>query len=136
MIFAIDFDGTLVDGPQPKGRPLRWLPGAKDALDALLAAGHHVIILSCRNSPEVCEPWMFEQMVGWFLDHDYLRQDGSVAEEHEGELIVDEGRGKPFADYYIDDRAIRFDHLAIHGQFRGSTWATIIENFGLEATRA
>lgn len=89
MIFAIDFDGTIHDWQHPvPGRKMGPpFPYAKEALEKMRAGGHKVIIHSC-NRREVIEGWMryFE------IPYDY---------------IWDE-KGKPVADYYIDDNAVRF----------------------------
>ncbi len=129
MIIAIDFDGTLVTGPMPRGRALRWVAGARDALAALLDAGHDVIIYSCRSNPDVCPPWMMEQMTEWLSSHGFLRA------RHEGSLTISTG-GKPLADLYIDDRAVRLSPVNANGAFGGSTWAEIRSYYGVEGASA
>jgi predicted mannosyl-3-phosphoglycerate phosphatase (HAD superfamily) len=93
MDIAVDFDGTLVD------QQLQWLPGALEALQRMVKAGHKVIIHSCRaNWPE-----------------------GMASIEHKlqaaglGIPIWDQP-GKPAADIYVDDRAVHF----------ANNWAEII----------
>lgn len=81
---AVDWDGTLVD-------PItqNWLPGAQQALQAMLTRGYRVTIHSSRAN--------------W---------DGGI------EQIADKLAGyahrvtiqpKPEANIYIDDRALRFN---------------------------
>lgn len=89
LVFAIDFDGTIHnlqdrDEGRKMGKPF---PGAKTALERINEAGHTILIHTC-NSPKVVEKWMeyFE------IPFHEIWQD----------------KGKPVADYYIDDRAIRF----------------------------
>lgn len=120
MIFAIDFDGTLVDGPKAQGETLTWLDGAREALDALLDADHDVIIHSCRSNPEVCPEWMLRQM------KTFLDASGHLARPNL--RITRLGEGKPCADYYIDDRAIRLNAIGVPGA--GLTWAQIAHHFG------
>lgn len=81
---AVDWDGTLVDA-----RSQEWLPGAQNALRQLKARGYEVFIHTCHaNWPE-----------GVAAVEAKLAQAGLDLE------IV----AKPSADFYIDDRARRFD---------------------------
>lgn len=102
MVFAIDFDGTIHDWrhPEPGHKMGPPFPYAQEALLALHMAGHKIIIHSC-NRPEVIEKWMKY----FSIPYDY---------------IWDE-RGKPVADVYIDDNAIRFEN----------NWAEIVTGLGL-----
>ena len=94
MVVAIDFDGTIHDYKNPKegrrmGPPFE---GTLEALTALRAAGHKIIIHSC-NRPKVIRDWM-----EWYkIPFDYIW----------GESPGDYGQ-KPVADWYVDDRAIPF----------------------------
>lgn len=88
MIVALDWDDTLVDV-----RTQEWLPDALDALKRLLRDGHTVIVHTCRaNWPE-----------GLASVETKLAQAGVA-----GATVWTEP-GKPHADVYVDDRAVRFD---------------------------
>jgi hypothetical protein len=105
LTIAVDLDGTLAHydgwkGQREIGAPL---PGAREALEQLVAAGHRVMVYTCR-----CGDWQRET---W---GDGLSRDESAAivkawlDEHgfHGSVEVYTGDGKPLADYYVDDRAI------------------------------
>ena len=47
MIIAVDFDGTIHDGQWP--RIGEAMPGAREAINALRAEGHYIIIWTCRE---------------------------------------------------------------------------------------
>lgn len=92
MILAIDFDGVIHD-PQdrePGYRMGKPVPGAKEALEGLLTAGHGIIV----HSVKAHSPW------GQRAIYDWLRYFGFPD--------VDITAIKPDADAYIDDKAIRF----------------------------
>lgn len=81
---AVDWDGTLVDA-----RSQEWLPGAQAALRQLKARGYEVFIHTCHaNWPE-----------------GQASVEAKLAEAGLDLEIV----AKPLADFYIDDRARRFD---------------------------
>lgn len=94
---AIDFDGTIVDHEFPEIGELK-----KDVKEALtsLSKEYKIIIYSCRNSKHFTE--------GMFKDT--LQKMTTFLEENEipFDLVDDGSMGKPFATYYIDDRAISF----------------------------
>jgi hypothetical protein len=102
---CVDFDGTLHDGVFPNlGKPM---PGAKEALALFRAVGFYIVVFSCRTAGRYPLLFGYEQglakpvaqeMKQW-LD----RREMSYDEIDDGTL------GKPIADYYIDDRAIRFN---------------------------
>lgn len=83
MIVAVDWDDTLVDA-----KTQEWLPGAQAALESLLAQFKTVIIHTCRaNWPEGLSS--IEAKLAPF--------------RHDIRIV-----GKPLADVYVDDRAVRF----------------------------
>ena len=103
-VITIDFDGTLVDWDYPScGKPK---DGAREALTLLRFLGYYVLIWSCRTCnwfPEVFPPpgLTREKLIS------DMRQSLEVAQIPYDE--IDDGtRGKPLADFYIDDKAIRF----------------------------
>jgi hypothetical protein len=105
----VDFDDTLCDGAYPAIGKVK--PGAKEALSLFRKLGYRVIIWSCRcchwdyniygGDPEqpVPERKHVIEMVTW-LDANGIEYDE-----------VDDGsKGKPSVDFYIDDKAIRFEN--------------------------
>lgn len=85
-------DGRLYDAP---------VPGARDALAKLVAAGFTVVICTTRLNPGWGKQDVANQYANiseWLGDNDF--QQGV----HFHELT----NNKPAANWYIDDRAIRF----------------------------
>ena len=66
------------------------LPGAKESINRLFEEGHIVIIYSARSWQE------FEMTANWLKQNEFQYH----------QLIM----GKPAGDYWIDDRAIKFDN--------------------------
>ena len=105
---AVDFDATLCEFAFPDIGPVK--PGAPEAMKVLRALGYRVIIWSCRcchwdydvyggdPAQPVMERPQVKSMVAW------LEANGIEYDE-----IDDGSRGKPSADYYIDDKGIRFE---------------------------
>lgn len=91
---ALDFDGTLVrDGV--------WIPGAADAIRQLWLRDTLVVVHTCRaNSPD-----------GVQLVERALADLGTPPVGPRGgrRLHVHTEPGKPHADFYVDDKAVRFD---------------------------
>lgn len=121
MIICVDFDGTLVEHRYPQiGDPL---PGAFETLKDLKAAGHKLILWTCRED------------VGYNINKRYLTdavefcREMGVEFDAINETIEEEEfrpecckRRKPYAHYYIDD--------AIPFGFPG--WEKIREFFSLD----
>ena len=85
----IDLDGVLCTEERTFERPLAEpLAGAIEAVRGLRAAGHTVIVYTARNWPE------YRVTKKWLDDHGF---------EYDGLHM-----GKPVADIWIDDRAVRF----------------------------
>jgi hypothetical protein len=85
----VDLDGVLCSEEMFHDRPLAEpLPGAQDALRELRAAGYVVVIYTARGWGE------YRMTERWLADHGF---------EYDGLHM-----GKPVADLWIDDRAIRF----------------------------
>ena len=80
---AVDFDYTLVKRDT-------LIPGAKEAMQKLRDMGYNIIIHSCNN-----RDWIARVLNTNNIPYDYI-WDSSL------------DRGKPIADWYIDDRAIGF----------------------------
>ena len=71
------------------------MEGAKEALSFLRESGFFILIHSCNN-PKVIRDWMAFYQIPY----------DDIWEE----------KGKPVADLYLDDRAVRFD-----------TWSKVLE---------
>lgn len=108
-VIAVDFDGTLCEHEFPGIGKVK--AGAKEALMMFKALGYTIVIWSCRSchwnydvfggdpSQPVLEREKIKDMVA-FLQREGIPYD-----------IIDDGsKGKPLADFYIDDKAIRFQN--------------------------
>ncbi len=109
MIFAVDFDGTIVtDGT------LSTRPGAVQAIKAMHRLGHRIIIHSVR----LTKPW-FENLddPDWGGYKERYRELLNVLKRHKLDEIVElwEYPGKPDADVFIDDKAMKPDWDDIFG---------------------
>lgn len=97
----VDLDGVLCSEESFFDRPLAQpIVGAREALRRLRAAGYTVVIYTARSWGE-CR-----------VTQEWLRQHGF---EYDGLHM-----GKPVADLWIDDRAIRF-----------SNWPEVLATIGL-----
>lgn len=116
---AIDLDGTIcpVKESHKTYADLEPLPGAVERIRELRAKGHYIIILTARNMA-TCEGNVGKVMknVGK-LTLDWLAQHGVEYDE----IYF----GKPNAEVYIDDRAIRF-----------SDWSEITESLLVQEARS
>jgi hypothetical protein len=89
MVLNVDLDGTICTEEQTFERALaKPIPGAREALKALIEAGHTVIIYSSRSWSEL------RMTEAWLKSHDI---------PYSGLHL-----GKPVADLFIDDRAVTF----------------------------
>lgn len=97
LIFAIDFDGTIVRDDYPHVGDL--IPEAAEAIRELKRMGHQVIIWTCREGPA-------RDAMIYFLKQQEIPYDR--VNEHVPEQIQRYGADprKIFANYYIDDRSI------------------------------
>lgn len=93
---SIDFDGVLHDysggwtGYKPEGGPV---PGAVEFTSDLQDQGFQVIVSSCRALTDLGRRYIRE----WLDDNGFRMEFMHVTAE------------KPHAEFYIDDRAIRFE---------------------------
>lgn len=142
MIFAIDFDNTVVeqDGAYDDlTTPLKLKPGALAGLISLKDAGHILLLYSARanqalitNAPHV-DPLHRWGVVNRKQGAQSLRLNRArfdqMVEFVEKNLpgifdAIDDGiQGKPNADLFIDDKAVTFGPL-------GLNWGQIAARYG------
>jgi len=91
MQIIIDLDGTICSEEKTFSRCMaKPISGAKESIDRLYDEGHIIIIYTTRT-------WMeFEMTSNWLKQNEFRYH----------QLIM----GKPFGDYWIDDRAIKFEN--------------------------
>lgn len=88
MTIMVDMDGVICSEERVFERALaKPLDGAKEALDALKAAGHAIVVYTARGWQEyrVTKQWLDDHGIPYDQIH----------------------MGKPIAHVWIDDRAIR-----------------------------
>jgi hypothetical protein len=148
VVIAIDFDGTLVEDDRPYEdtfTPLVLKPNARTALAMMKAAGHTLILYSARanramlfnpelnplvrngyqGDPSGSPFWAWSQEVHWAR---WFQMIDFLATELPGvfDAIDDGAQGKPQADLFIDDKAVRF------GQGIGAfNWEQLARLFGV-----
>ncbi len=107
MRIVIDLDGTIcpIKASGQTYEELEALPGAAERIRELRAAGHYIIIQTARNMA-TCGSNLGKVMrnigkvtLDWLERHDI---------EYD-EIYF----GKPNADVYVDDRALRFEDWAM-----------------------
>jgi capsule biosynthesis phosphatase len=100
---CIDLDGVLcrLRSPEERYGELEPVPGAVEHVRALRAAGHYVIIQTARHM-KTCEGnvGMVIARQG-FVTLEWLERHGIEYDEIHF--------GKPHADVYLDDNAVRFE---------------------------
>ena len=97
---CVDLDGTIIDYKQGWKSSSYFgeiVPGAKEALKDLKSKGWHIIIFTTRGENEEVENFLKRND----LIFDYINEN---PDNPEGT-----GKIKPYADIYIDDKAINFD---------------------------
>lgn len=96
-VFAIDFDGTIVENAYPKIGPL--VLDAYNTMWLMKDYGHTIIIWTCRYGQDLedMKKFLQENDVPYDIINDHAPQ---YAEIYGGTAR------KVFADYYIDDRNI------------------------------
>lgn len=114
---AVDFDGVIHQYVSPWTSPVDVhdppVPGALDFLRRLLGSGWRVIIHTARlmnnvppaetDVPEIDLTSRVQAIRAWFREHD--------AQDVEAAVSFWTAGGKPHADVYLDDRALRFDGI-------------------------
>jgi hypothetical protein len=109
LVFAVDFDGTIVENIFPQtGSPY---PGAVETLKELHELGHRIIIWTCRTGQglEEAKSWLHNNAVHY----------DAINDDVKSTKIWLKGNRKVFADYYLDDRSWPPfpGWAAIHAQF-------------------
>jgi hypothetical protein len=103
---AVDLDGTLAfyDGWRDRSHIGDPLPGALEGVKALVEAGFKVTVFTCRCSHET-----HDEFTGGYSVEDSANIVRVWLKQHcfPEEVAVFTGRGKPFAECYLDDRALR-----------------------------
>lgn len=143
MILAIDFDNTIVSQDRAYNdldTPLEFMPGAKEALESLRNAGHTVVVYSARANRALREDWQLNPLwrdgkvpfdLAWWernreLNEARWHQMLEFLLVHLPWVSVDDGKqGKPSADLYIDDKALKLGRGA-----DALDWFEIAETFG------
>ncbi len=96
MIFAIDFDGTIVDHEFPKIGKLK--PHAIRVMNRLQAKGHKIIIWTCRKDTDkkyLTDVVRFLNSRGFYPDAVNVNIDPNL----------NFANPKVLADFYLDDRS-------------------------------
>ena len=129
MLMAIDFDNVIVNSKKrayaDTTTPLEFMPGAKEGLRSLKAAGHKLLLYSARSNRALLYSAEWDPLVRagvkrpheatWAQSRElhwarYQQMLAFVRTELAGIFdAVDDGlQGKPLADVFIDDRALSF----------------------------
>jgi hypothetical protein len=97
---AVDVDGTILDY-DPDAFPELGVPkpGSVEALSELRGMGYLIRLHTCRLTGDGVDPEVEANRIA-----EHLTAHGVPFDE-----IVMPGEGKPHADYYVDDKGLRFD---------------------------
>lgn len=103
---AVDFDKVLFkqdkwEGHEHYGKPI---DGGKEALEEFRRMGFKIMIWTTRDQPDIIEKALNEHNIPF----DYINKNPNQPPEI--------SKGKLVADYYIDDRAVRF-----------TDWGSVVE---------
>jgi len=100
MVVCIDFDGVIheYDGFKGPGVFNGPVAGAAEALRYLKDAGWVVIIYTTRAEVEL--------IADWLIEHNILFDE---INQHHETYNNPMNPGKPHADVYVDDKAVRFE---------------------------
>ena len=104
MIIAVDFDGTLVEHKYPEIG--ETIPHVLSFVREAKEKGHKIILFTCRHGQDL------DEAVKWCKDRaiepDAINDDvPSVKDSDFGRMKS----CKPFADIYLDDRAVSPESL-------------------------
>lgn len=129
MIFAIDFDGTIVEQDKPYDQvdgEFNFVPGAREALWALKRAGHTLLLWSNRASHALRKDWTSNPLwradtKTWAVAIQRVEASYQLNEQRYQEMLdfverelpglfdaIDNGEGsKPIVDKFVDDKAVQ-----------------------------
>ena len=100
MIYAVDFDGTIVEDKFPQIGKL--IPFALESLRKLQSQGHIIILWTCRTGKDLEDALKFLKENNFIPD---AVNDHSIQMK---ELYPDSRPKKIYADIYIDDHDVFF----------------------------
>lgn len=97
-LIAIDFDGTIARYNGWKGEKIfgEPIPGARDALLKLKRMGYQIMVWTTRGNIDDLAEWLDK----YGFPYNYINK-APVNNEHQNPY-------KPPAQFFIDDRAVRF----------------------------
>lgn len=99
MIFAIDFDGTLVENHPTTFEIVAPKMEVIETVKKVKEAGHIIILWTCRLGDRLEEAINFCKKYG--LEFDYHNENSLAAKEHPfGDTR------KIYADFYLDNKAL------------------------------
>lgn len=104
-IFAVDFDGFLVEDKWPEvGAPIQR---NIDLVKGLKSEGHKIILWTCRKGKQLSEA---VQTMGFYHDVKFDAVNENLPE------IIEKYKGdsrKITADFYLDDRSMTYEQAKI-----------------------
>lgn len=106
MIIAVDFDGTLVEHKYPTIG--ETIPYVLEFVRQAKSSGNKFILFTCRSGKELSDA------VQWCIDNGIAPD--AVNDDVEEVKNSDFGRSKsckPFANIYLDDRAVSIETLKL-----------------------
>ena len=101
LIFAIDFDGTIVNNEYPFIGSLK--PYVKEVINALYEGGHRILIWTCRSEDNHSDGTLKD--VVEYLNSNSIYYD-DINKNIPAEVIGFAPHPKIYADIYIDDRQL------------------------------
>ena len=100
---AVDLDGTLIEDDKWPDMG-EWLPGAREALKTLAAEYDEVVILTCRTANRERDEITHRNPEDQISAIEDLLLDAEIPEN----VYVWTLPFKPNADFYLDNKALRF----------------------------
>lgn len=100
MIYAVDFDGTIVEDKFPQIGKL--IPYSLESLRILQEQGHIIILWTCRTGKDL------EDALEFMKKHNFVPD---VVNDHSPKmkaLFPESDSKKVYADFYIDDHDVFF----------------------------
>lgn len=100
MIYAVDFDGTIVEDRFPQIGKL--IPFALESLRKLQSQGHTIILWTCRHEKDL------EDALKFLKENNFIPD---VVNDHSAQMLKLFPGPKPkkiYADIYIDDHDVYF----------------------------